>query len=79
MSSENCSLVRSRDKCDMTDERGGTIGRETKVDEKISISLACVLSLVGILTIPVINDSKQIRVSSIPSGIVGQAVIFTSK
>ncbi len=35
--------------------------------------------LVGTLTIPVMNDSKQVRVSSIPSGIVGQPIDFTSK
>ncbi len=35
--------------------------------------------LVGTLTIPVMIDSKQVRVSSIPSGIVGQPIIFTSK
>jgi hypothetical protein len=35
--------------------------------------------IVGTLTIPVMNDSKQVRVSSISSGIVGQPIVFTSK
>lgn len=38
----------------------------------------CFLFIVGTLTIPVMNDSKQVRVSSISSGIVGQPIIFTS-
>jgi hypothetical protein len=38
-----------------------------------------VFFIVGTLKIPVMIDSKQVEVSSIPSGIVGQPIVFTSK
>ena len=37
------------------------------------------LSLVRTFVIPVKSDDKQVRISPIPSGIVGQPTNFTSK
>ena len=35
--------------------------------------------VVGTLVVPMLADSQLIRVSPIPSGVVGQPIVFTSQ